>query len=228
MTDAGRLLEPILALHERIRDAVFDACTRQASELLAAVASDAGEGGDTIYAIDRVGEGILVEGLAELAREEPLCLVAEGLPDGILVLPRGAREQDCRWRLLVDPIDGTRGLMYQKRSAWILTGIAPNRGSDTRLRDVVLAVQTEIPLVKQHLSDQLWVQRGRGMEARRFNRLFGAQERLTLQASRADTIAHGFATVVRFFPGARDTLGGIDDEVLGRVACFEDQYASTG
>src|SRR2546430_3371841 len=169
MTDAGRLLEPILALHERIRDAVLDACTRQASELLAAVASDAAGGGDTIYAIDRVGEDILVEGLADLARAEPLCLGAEGLSGDVLVLPRGAREQDCRWRLLVDPIDGTRGLMYQKRSAWILTGIAPNRGAETRLRDIVLAVQTEIPLVKQHLADQLWALRGRGIEARRFN-----------------------------------------------------------
>src|SRR5256886_3831683 len=228
MTDAGRLLEPILALHERIRDAVLDACTRQASELLAAVASDAAGGGDTIYAIDRVGEDILVEGLADLARAEPLCVLAEGLAGDVLVLPRGARERDCRWRLLVDPIDGTRGLMYQKRSAWVLTGIAPNRGAGTRLPDIVLAVQTEIPLLKQHLSDQLWALRGRGMEARRFNRLSGARERLTLQASRADTIAHGFATVVRFFPGARETLGAIDDEVLGRVACFEDQYASTG
>ena len=236
MADAGHLLEPLLALHQRARDAVVDACTRQASERLAAVASDVAEGGDTIYAIDRVGEETFVQGLADVARAEPLCLVGEGLPDHVLVLPRGAREQDCRWRLLVDPIDGTRGLMYQKRSAWVLTGIAPNRGVDTRLRDIVLAVQTEIPLVKQHLSDQLWARRGRGMEARRFNRLSGAHEPVTLRPSRAETIAHGFATVVRFFPGARDTLAAIDDEVVqalvqpapGRAACFEDQYASTG
>ena len=236
MADAGHLLEPLLALHQRVRDAVVDACTRQASERLAAVASDVAERGDTIYAIDRVGEEAFVQGLADVARAEPLCLVGEGLPDHVLALPRGAREQDCRWRLLVDPIDGTRGLMYQKRSAWVLTGIAPNRGVDTRLRDIVLAVQTEIPLVKQHLSDQLWARRGRGMEARRFNRLSGAHEPVTLRPSRAETIAHGFATVVRFFPGARDTLAAIDDEVVqalvqpapGRAACFEDQYASTG
>src|SRR2546429_9334735 len=236
VTDAAHLLEPIRALHERIRDAVVAACTRQTSELLAAVASDAAGDGDTIYAIDRVGEDTLVQGLADVAREDPLCLMAEGLPGDGLVLPRGAREQDCRWRLLVDPIDGTRGLMYQKRSAWVLSGLAPNRGVGTRLRDIVLAVQTEIPLLKQHLSDQLWALRGRGVEARRLNRLSGARDGLTLRPSRADTIAHGFATVVRFFPGARDTLAAIDDEVVqalvppapGRAACFEDQYASTG
>ena len=50
--------------------------------------------------------------------------------------------------------------MYQKRSAWILTGVAPNRGAATRLADIELAVQTEIPLVKQHLCDVLWAARG--------------------------------------------------------------------
>ncbi|HEY6207490.1 MAG TPA: hypothetical protein VIW28_00395 [Gemmatimonadales bacterium] len=234
MAGVERLLEPIRSLHERVRTAVVDACARQASEQLAAVAAEAT--GDTIYAIDRVGEDALLQGLADLAREQPLCVVGEGLPGDTLVLPREAREEDCRWRLLVDPVDGTRGLMYQKRSAWILTGVAPNRGPTTRLRDIVLAVQTEIPLLKQHLSDQLWALRGHGMEARRCNGLSGAREGLTLRPSQADTIAHGFATVVRFFPGARDVLAAIDDEIAqalvapapGRAACFEDQYASTG
>jgi fructose-1,6-bisphosphatase/inositol monophosphatase family enzyme len=231
-TVAEKLLEPILGLHGAIRDAVVDACARQAAEQLAAPAGDAG---DTIYAIDRVGEDALVRGLAELAREDPLCVIAEGL-SGPLVLPRDAKESDCRWRLLVDPLDGTRGLMYQKRSAWVLTGVAPNKGPATRLSDIVLAAQTEIPLLKQHLSDQVWAIRGKGVQARRRNRLTGAVEPLTLSRSRARTIAHGFATVVRFFPGGRDVLAAIDDEIVQalvkpepkRAACFEDQYASTG
>ena len=70
-------------------------------------------------------------------------------------MPEGDSRIDARWRVIVDPIDGTRGLMYQKRPAWILTGVAPNRGEATSLADIELAVQTEIPLVKQHLSDQL-------------------------------------------------------------------------
>ena len=91
-------------------------------------------------------------------------------------------------------------------------------------------------LLKQHLSLQLWAVHGGGMQARRRNRLSGTAEPLTLQRSRADTIAHGFATLVRFFPGARDVLAAIDDEIVQtlvkpeprRAACFEDQYASTG
>src|SRR5438046_1870725 len=162
MTSAERLLEPIQSWHAAIRDAVVDACARQATEQLAA---NAGDDGDTIYAIDRVGEEALVRGLATLPGDEPVCLIAEGLAEP-LVFPRGAREQDCRWRLLVDPLDGTRGLMYQKRSAWVLTGVAPNRGPATRLSDIVLAVQTEIPLLKHHLADQAWATNAEGPQAR--------------------------------------------------------------
>ena len=206
-----------------------------ATETLAGVAGD--EGGDTIYTIDRVSEALLLEGLEHVARAEPICLVAEGLPEGSVTLPHGTREEDCRWRLLVDPIDGTRGIMYQKRSAWILTAVAPNFGPETRLRDAVMAVQTEIPLVKQHLSDQLWAVRGEGVRARRYDRVARTFEPLHLVPSHAETIRDGFFTVNRFFPGVRDVLAAIDDDLVhaligppspGRAACFEDQYVSTG
>ena len=99
-------------------------------------------------------------------------LVAEGLPGGEVVLPARRRPLARPVAVIVDPIDGTRGLMYQKRPAWILTGVAP-AAPTTSLSDIVLAVQTEIPLVKQHLCDQLWAVRGQGAVARRHNRLTG-------------------------------------------------------
>src|SRR6266705_55583 len=213
-TGVLELLEPLKRVQEQVRDAVVAACERAALEDLARVADDTSEG-DTIYAVDRISEDSLVQMFeAEIATVVPVVLAGEGLPGSQVVLPRGAAEPDAVWRVIVDPIDGTRGLMYQKRSAWVLTGVAPNRGTATRLSDIVLAVQTEIPLLKQHLSDQLWAVRGGGMQARRRNRLSGTAEPLTLQRSRADTIAHGFATLVRFFPGARDVLAAIDDEIV--------------
>jgi hypothetical protein len=235
MSDPRRLLPAILALHDRIRAAVVSAFETQQRDVLAGVAHD--DEGDTIYAIDRVSESVLVDGLSEVAREEPICLVAEGLPARGLTLPHGTRDEDCRWRILVDPIDGTRGLMYQKRPAWILTGVAPNHGPQTRLRDIVLAVQTEIPLLKQHLADQLWAVRGDGVHAQRIDRFTGRSEPLAIRPSTMPTLAHGFASVSRFFPGARDVLAAIDDEIVaevlgsataGKALCFEDQYLSTG
>jgi fructose-1,6-bisphosphatase/inositol monophosphatase family enzyme len=236
MTEAASLLAPIRRLHAEIRDAVVEACECAALDDMARVSRDAE--GDTIYAVDRVSEERIVEFFAhEVAPSAPLVLVAEGLEGGRVVLPQGASEDDAVWRIIVDPIDGTRGLMYQKRSAWILTGVAPNRGPATGLHDIVLAVQTEIPLVKQHLLDTLWAFRGRGAHAERLDRLSGETRPLPLRPSGADTIAHGFAMVSRFFPGAREELAAIDEEIVrgalgpvepGKAHCFEDQYISTG
>jgi hypothetical protein len=234
--DPRRLLAPVRRLHELIRGAVVEACERSSVEALSRIERE--EEGDTIYAVDRVSEELLLEFFGrEAAALAPLVLVGEGLPGGKVTLPRGASEAAAVWRVIVDPIDGTRGLMYQKRSGWVLTGVARNRGEATTLADIELAVQTEIPLVKQHLSDAAWAVRGEGVQAERFNRLTGERTGLTLRPSRAESIAHGYAQVSRFFPGARAELAAIDDEIVagalgpvraGKAHCFEDQYASTG
>jgi fructose-1,6-bisphosphatase/inositol monophosphatase family enzyme len=235
--EIGALLAPLRRLHDQARDVITAACERTAVEELARVDDDTAEG-DTIYTVDRVSEASLVELFErEIAGIAPLVLIGEGLPGGRIVLPRGATETDAVWRVIVDPIDGTRGLMYQKRSAWILTGVAPNCGRKTNLQDIKLAVQTEIPLVKQHLCDQLWAIRGAGAHAERLNRLNGERKPLRLRPSGSRSIRHGFAGLARFFPGAREELAAIDEEIVrgalgevepGKAHCFEDQYLSSG
>jgi fructose-1,6-bisphosphatase/inositol monophosphatase family enzyme len=228
------LIQALRQLHNRVRDAVVAATERQRLDELADIRRD--EEGDTIYAIDVVSEDVLLEFFEGLSRDHSFVLIAEGL-HGPMVFPRGSSESSAAWRIIVDPIDGTRGLMYQKRSAWILTGIAPNRGEQTSLQDIVAAVQTEIPLFKQHLSDQMWAIKGQGTSAERHNRLTGESTPLQLRPSKSGTIAHGFSTISRFFPGAREILAAIDDEIVtgalgpvtpGKAHCFEDQYISSG
>jgi Inositol monophosphatase family len=235
MTDLRSLLGLLRDLQRSIRDAVVDACERQSASELGAVAEDGP--GDTIYQIDKVSEALLLEQLEPAASAiGGVVLVAEGLPGGELVLPRG-RAAACAWRFIVDPIDGTRGIMYQKRSAWVLGAVAPNRGAQTRLGDILVAAQTEIPTQKQHLSDELWAVRGRGATLERYDRLSGKRTPLPFRPSRADNLRHGYAMLTRFFPGARDELAAIDEELMlellgappeGKALCFEDQYASTG
>jgi fructose-1,6-bisphosphatase/inositol monophosphatase family enzyme len=236
MADVHKLLAPIRELHEHIRRTVVEACERATADELSRVVAD--EEGDTIFAVDRVSEEVLVDFFEQqIAPSNPLVLIAEGLSGGLITLPRGISETEAVWRVIVDPIDGTRGLMYQKRSGWVLTGVAPNRGPDTSLEDVELAVQTEIPLVKQHLCDSIWAIRGEGAQAERFNRLTGERAALSLQPSSARSIEQGYAMIARFFPGARDELAAIDDEIVfaalgpiqpGKAHCFEDQYPSSG
>lgn len=230
------ILTELRELHAAIRDAVVKACEKKEVTDLAAIDHD--DEGDTIYAVDRVSEELIVNFIRDkIAVHDAVVLIAEGLKDGKVLQPEGIDESEAIWRIICDPIDGTRGIMYQKRSAWILTGVAPNRGEETGLQDIELAVQTEIPLVKQHLSDSFWAIRGTGVSAERHNRMTGEVSPLTLRPSRAATISHGYAQVSRFFPGARDELAAIDEEIVrgalgdvrpGKAHCFEDQYTSTG
>jgi len=235
MITLADLNDELRRLHDWIRGVVVAACEERAAEDLARVVHDGA--GDVTYAVDLVSETAIVERLErEVANFEPIVLVGEGLPLGKMTLPEGAAATDARWRIIVDPIDGTRGLMYQKRPAWILTGVAPNRGDATSLADIELALQTEIPLVKQHLSDQVWAFKGQGVQAIRYNRLTNKSEPLVIRPAAATDLEHGFATVCRFFPGGRDVLAAIDEELCHRLlerqgreaGVFEDQYASTG
>lgn len=232
----SKLLARIRTIHTAIRAAVVAACERSAIEQLAAVVAD--EAGDTIFAIDRVSEEALLHHFAELAGQWSFVLTGEGLgATGRTTLPASVDAERAELQIIVDPIDGTRGLMYQKRSAWVLTGVAPNRGADTTLADIELAVMTEIPLIKQHLCDTLWACAGQGAAGERLNRLTGEVQPLALRPSRAPTIAQGYGGLARFFPGARVELATIDEALIarvlgpapaGRALAFEDQYISTG
>jgi fructose-1,6-bisphosphatase/inositol monophosphatase family enzyme len=236
MVEAETLLACIRSIHEKIRGVVTAACEASPSADLSRVLED-GEG-DTVYSVDRISESLLIELFEkQIASQVPILLIAEGLTGGKIALPRDSKESDAVWRIIADPIDGTRSLMYQKRSAWILTGVALNRGAETSLADIELAVQTELPLVKQHLCDTLWAKRGSGAVGERFNRITGERYSFSPQPSKAKDLSHGFSSVTRFFSGARDILAAIDDEISlgalgagreGKAQSFEDQYLSTG
>lgn len=236
---ADELLAELRSIHEAIREAVVKACEESAIEQLSEVVAE-DDAGDTIFAIDRVSEAVLLEHFERLARRWPCLLVAEGLGvTGKQVLPAGSDPTGVKIVVIVDPIDGTRGLMYQKRSAWILTGVAPYRGAETNLADIEIAVMSEIPLLKQHLSDTLWAVRDAKDETggERYNRLDGSRQPLKLRPSRATTIAQGYGNISRFFPGTRGELAQMDDELAerilgpveaGKAQSFEDQYICSG
>jgi fructose-1,6-bisphosphatase/inositol monophosphatase family enzyme len=236
LRDEPALIQAIKAIHEAIRAEVVTVSARASADEMSAVTGK--QAGDVIYAVDRVTERVLVERFTDLARNWPCVLVAEGLGvTGRLVLPEGTPERKAEIVALVDPIDGTRGLMYQKRPAWILTGIAPYRGGRETLADISLAVQTEIPLVKQHLADTLWAVAGEGARAERVDLIAGTRAPLLLRPSKATTVVHGFGGLAKFFSGTRGELAAIDDAVVARLLggrdddgdplVFDDEYLSS-
>jgi hypothetical protein len=229
------LLEPIRRMHDDIRGRIVAACEKRGAAELAEVEKVGA--GDVTYSIDQISESALVDWFTrEIELFGSIVLIGEGLPNGRITLPAGTQEREAAYRVIVDPIDGTRGLMYQKRPGWLLTAVAPNRGEQTSLADIELAVQTELPLVKQHLCDQLWAIRGEGAHAIRTNRLTGESHPLALTPSQATDLRHGYGTVCRFFPGGRDLLAAFDDKLCQRVAAtksatipvFEDQQCTAG
>ena len=198
---------------------------------------------DTIYQIDTLVEPLLEEFCRDWAKTTPLVLIAEGIEnhaggvEGVKVFPEGAAEDDPEIRVIVDPIDGTRGLMYDKRAAWALAGVAPNKGRATRLRDIEVAVMTELPTSKMGAADVLWARKGGGAKAQRVDLATGRARPLGTAPSAADNIDHGFASVANFFPGtkvlASDLMEHVVRHLVGpadvtKATVFDDQYISTG
>ena len=197
---------------------------------------------DTIYKIDTEVEEKLIEFCEEISREVPLVLVAEGLEDeqgneASRVFPSGTKENDARVRLIVDPIDGTRGIMYDKRPAWALAAVAPNLGPGTRMRDCVLSVMSELPTSKMGFADVLYAQRGMGVTAHRVDLGTGQKQAMAFRASTAHELRHGFASVSNFFPGTKELASKLMEEIahtligpadVTKAMIFDDQYICTG
>lgn len=223
-------------LQETIRDGLIAARQRQ-SRAFARVAAETAA--DTIYHIDRISEDVLVAWLDQhWPKSWPVELIMEGL-ESELTFPRDTPVGKTRWKLIIDPIDGTRGLMHDKRSAWAMAGLAPQRGSRNHLGDIVVAAMTELPITKQWRSDQFSVVKGNGsIVATSVNVLTGRRTKLAVRPSAATSFHHSFSTVSRFFPSAKEWLSKFEEDLwreLGEMRpgedpppIFEDQYISCG
>lgn len=193
--------------------------------------------GDLSFAIDLPAEQLIADTFTRATALHPIVVVSEGI--GTRVFPESARPEDARWRIIIDPLDGTRELMYDKRSAWILSAVAPNRGDETTLADVVVAVQTEVPPTRQQIGVVLQAARGRGAQAQDWDLAdeTPAGPKRRLRSSGAATIENGFCSFVHYFPGTHEIVGRIADRVYARVLgpvrpgdarVFDDQYLSSG
>ncbi len=231
---ARRLL---CGLQESLRGAATAARRRDRRGALKRV--DAVTSADTIYRLDTVVERTVLAWLgAHWPRAWPVELVMEGLEDrGPTTFPAGTPVAATRWKLILDPVDGTRGLMYDKRSAWSLAGLAPQRGARTTLADIVVAAMTELPTSKAGFADQLSAVRGRGVRAERLDLRTGRRARWRPRPSTERDVAHGFASFAKFFPEGKAWLAAREEALWrelgiagarGGQPVFDDQYLSTG
>lgn len=229
------MVERVRALHELVRSEVRAQLGEHSTEWL----TQAVEGvGDTQFRLDLQVEPLILQFCQQWAQEAPFILVAEGLSEeGRLVLPDGTRPQEAQFILILDPIDGTRMLMYDKRSAWCLTGIAPCQDGEATLADIVIAVQTELPTSRQYLADTLWAVRGQGAFGERRNLLDGSATPFRPRPSAATDLRYGFSCIANFFPDGKGWLAQLEERLYRRLGSvdiggnplvFADQYLSTG
>ncbi len=227
-------------LQAAVRAELVNARNDRSTDDLAAVAEITVA--DTIYQIDKVSEEVILQWFAaHWPTEHPVELVMEGAEGGDAhTFPRGTAAAACEFVCILDPIDGTRNLMYDKRPAWMLAGLARRRAEGTRLGDIVVAAMTELPTTKQWASDQISGIRGcgpQGLVAERCDIRSGHRQPLGLRPSQATDFRHGFASIAKFFPEGKTTLARLEESLwealygLGRSASpvvFDDQYMTTG
>ncbi len=244
--EASYFIEKLRTLALELRAAVAQGMRSATIEELATATGD--RGGDTIYRLDEHGEDALLAFCARWGDEQPLLLIAEGLEDDGRVFPTDANPHAATFTLIVDPIDGTRGLMYGKRSAWTLMGVAPaprpaqadlpdQPGWRPTLADIQVALQAELPTLRAALADVIWAARGEGTHAETHDLQTGAIAPFTPRPSRATTLAGGFATLAKFFPGAKTLTADLEERLFAEVVgappsesplVFDDEYISSG
>lgn len=224
-------------LGNRIRDAVVEARSTGSNRALSAVARVSAA--DTIYEIDRFGEEAIFAWLEKhWPSEQPVRLVMEGLEEGEPCVFPSRTTSPARWVLILDPIDGTRGIMYDKRSAWSLAGLARVEGDkDPTLADIHIAAMTEIPTTKQWRADQISCVSGNGLVCQSRDLIRQQTLPLELHPSQASDFAHSFSSLVKFFPAGRTLTAQIEELLWERLLplkqgdspmIFDDQYISTG
>jgi len=200
---------------------------------------------DVKFDIDLAAEEQIARFCRNWAETDGICfvLVAEGIshaPGGPerIVFPESAPEDSAKFVLILDPVDGTRELMYDKRSAWALSGIAPYKPDGNTLADIEVAVQTELPTSKQTLADTVIATTNSKTVCERVDITSGEiVTSFNPTPSNATDLDQGFATVSKFFLGGKELASRIEEDLAerlvgpiqgGRAAIFDDEYISTG
>jgi hypothetical protein len=244
--------ETALSAAERLADRL---CAVVRGQLLGAegeerlaLARPAGQGaGDLSYGLDVPAERAIEGWAADLAGLGPLSLLTEETgwrhlgPDG----RGGARELDGFGHggpaFVIDPIDGTRNLMADLRSAFTVIGIARPTSDAPTSRDLVAGLVSELPTSDGGRARRFVGRRGLGcIEERRFLGSDGglgaklSERRVSVDGElRLD---HAFLPFFRYAPDLRPGIARVEAAFFERLeglegidtrACFDDQYISS-
>lgn len=225
--------EYILKLHFKIHIAVRNMIKEQKSQYNSDIITEGY--GDVSYAVDSKSETIIDKYFTDNPPKGGAVVICEGL--GVRIYPETKTKETALWRILIDPLDGTRHIMYDNRSAWILTGVAPNKGEGTSLKDIIVALQTEVPISIQEKSIVLTAIKNHGTDCSIWNieKNICLEKDLLLQPSSSRQLDNGFVVFTNFFPGTKQIISLLEENVLNRIVgepdegsplIFSEQYIS--
>lgn len=204
------------------------------------VAGVAGRGaGDVTFGIDVVAEEVVDAWLEDVAgRVGPISLLSEDA--GWRHAPAGTAPFDHGGpRVALDPIDGTRNLMHDLRSAWVIVSFAPAGPGEPRFTDLTAGIASEIPDSRAALARELTAIEGRGARFAEFHVVSTSTvEGRPLRADDDGTLEAGFLPFFSYHPRARVRAQALASDVFARLASaserldvssiFDDQYISSG
>ena len=196
--------------------------------------------GDVTYGIDLESERVVSHWLEECAREGPLSLFTEDV--GWRHVGPDSNGGWCELedfdhggpRLVVDPIDGTRPLLGDLRSAWTSIAACPPGPLEPRISEVTLGLLGELP----PSTTETWrviraeVGKGASMEHRSFAET-SETIRAPLLADTDDRCDYGVFSFFRFTPHQRPAIARVEADFFARIAavegadlmhCYDDQY----
>jgi fructose-1,6-bisphosphatase/inositol monophosphatase family enzyme len=198
--------------------------------------------GDVTYGVDDVVEQRIDAWLEERARERPLSLLTEDR--GWLHRGPGANGRAVALggfdhggpRIALDPIDGTRNLMADLRSAWTVVSCACPGSAVPRLSELELGIVSEIPDSRAARFRTLTAARDAPCTIELFE-LSGEHliDRRDLRVDGDDRVDRGFFPFFRYAPEQRPALARIEATFFERLErlegadlrhVFDDQYIS--
>ncbi len=200
--------------------------------------------GDVTFAIDVVAEDRVTAWLEREGRRRPLSLMTEDAgwrhvgpgPDGSLAALPGFDHGGPR--IALDPIDGTRNIMHDLRSAWIVVSYAGPGAGAPRYGDLEMGVVSEIPDTRAAVARELSARRGQGASIEVIELESGASlSRRPVTADDSPRLDGGYFPFFGFHPALRPHVQRLGAGVAQRLAAehgadpsrmFDDQYISSG
>jgi fructose-1,6-bisphosphatase/inositol monophosphatase family enzyme len=200
--------------------------------------------GDLTYALDEATENVLEAWFEQQACRAPLSLFSEDRgwrhlgPDGAGSCQTLPGFDHGGARLMVDPVDGTRNLMADIRSAWTVLSLCGPGQHQPSLSNVEVALLAELPDSRAARYRLMGAKRGAGawFELRDLttDALIKSQPLVADEDDRPD---HGYFSIFRYTPAMRPRLAQVEADFFVRLAeheqadlrnCFDDQYISNG